>query len=264
MKTTPLHLSFTAPFTAAMIAALSACALLTATLHAAPHTINYQGKVLVGTTPFSGTGQFRFALINTTTGATVWSNDGTSVAGSQPTAAVNLTVTNGLYSVPLGDSTLAGMSQQITAAAIPDNNIALRVWFNNGVLGSQLLTPDQPIAAVAWAQRAAMASAVAPASINASMLAPASVGPSTLNASGTPVAGQILSFDGTNLSWSAPGGSSATGWTLLGNAPSLTTNFSALQTPWIWPSEPITLKASASEARIGISSSPACQLASVS
>jgi hypothetical protein len=197
------------------LSVLAALALIPVSLQAAPNTINYQGKVHVGATPFSGTGQFRFALINTTTGATVWSNDGTSVAGSQPTAAVNLPVTNGLYSVPLGDSTIAGMTQQISAAIIPDNNIALRVWFNNGVLGSQLLTPDQPIAAVAWAHRAAMASSVPSGTINAAML----------NAAGTPVAGQILGYNGTNLSWTAPGGSTASGWTLLGNAPSVTTNF---------------------------------------
>ena len=33
-----------------------------------------------------------------------------SVAGSQPTAAVTLTVTKGLYSVPLGDTALANMT----------------------------------------------------------------------------------------------------------------------------------------------------------
>ena len=48
--------------------------------------------------------------------STYWSNDGTSSAGSQPTAAVTLTVAGGLYSVLLGDTSLgAGMVSVITA-----------------------------------------------------------------------------------------------------------------------------------------------------
>jgi len=67
-------------------------------LHAqVPQLINYQGRVAVGPVNFSGTGQFKFALVNAAGNTTLWSNDGTSAAGSPPTNAVALTVTNGLY-----------------------------------------------------------------------------------------------------------------------------------------------------------------------
>jgi hypothetical protein len=52
-----------------------------------PQLINYQGRVVVGTTNFDGSGQFKFALVNAAGTTTYWSNDGTSVNGSQPTKA---------------------------------------------------------------------------------------------------------------------------------------------------------------------------------
>src|SRR4051812_50120788 len=70
-----------------------------------PQLINYQGRVVVGTTNFNGAGQFKFALVNANGTQTFWSNDNTSVAGSQPTAAVTNNVPNGLYSGVLGDNT---------------------------------------------------------------------------------------------------------------------------------------------------------------
>ena len=59
-----------------------------------PQMINCQGRVAVGTTNFDSppNGLFKFALVNAAGTTTYWSNDGTSVNGSQPTAAVALTV----------------------------------------------------------------------------------------------------------------------------------------------------------------------------
>src|SRR5690349_2541319 len=74
-----------------------------------PQIINYQGRVVVGTTNFNGTGQFKFALVNAAGTTTFWSNDNTSVNGSEPTNAVSLGVSNGLYSVLLGDTSLSNM-----------------------------------------------------------------------------------------------------------------------------------------------------------
>lgn len=118
-------------------------------LHAqVPQIINYQGRVAVGNPPvnFDGSGQFKFALVNTDGTTSYWSNDGTSTAGSQPTAAVTLTVTKGLYSVLLGANMTA-----IPNSVFTNSDVRLRVWFNNGINGSQLLTPDQRIAAVGYA-----------------------------------------------------------------------------------------------------------------
>ena len=74
-----------------------------------PNLVNYQGRVAVGTTNFNGSGTFKFALVKAAGTTAYWTNDGTHLDGSQPTAAVALTITKGLYSVLLGDTTLAGM-----------------------------------------------------------------------------------------------------------------------------------------------------------
>src|SRR5580704_17879004 len=102
-----------------------ACALLllasTTALHAqVPQLLNYQGRVAVGGVNFNGSGSFKFALVNTNGTVTYWSNDGTP--SGQPAAAVTLTVTNGLYSVLLGDTALTNMT------AIPAS-----VWANADV-----------------------------------------------------------------------------------------------------------------------------------
>ena len=87
-----------------------------------------------------------------------WSNDGTSADGSEPTASVSLQVKKGLYSVLLGDATLANMTT-VPATIFSNPGVFLRVWFNDGVNGFQLMTPDQRIAAVGYA---AMAGNVVP------------------------------------------------------------------------------------------------------
>ena len=115
-----------------------------------PQLINYQGRVAVGGTNFSGTGQFKFALVNADGSQTYWSNDGSSSAGSQPTNAVSLPVTNGLYSVLLGDASLPGMTA-VPGVIFTNPDVRLRVWFNDGTSGSQLLSPDQRVAAVGYA-----------------------------------------------------------------------------------------------------------------
>jgi hypothetical protein len=115
-----------------------------------PQLINYQGRVSVNATNFTGTGQFQFALVNTTGNLTYWSNDGSSVGGSEPTAYVPLTVTKGLYSVLLGDTTLPNMLT-IPITVFTNTDVRVRVWFNDGVTGFQQLSPDQRIAAVGFA-----------------------------------------------------------------------------------------------------------------
>jgi formylglycine-generating enzyme required for sulfatase activity len=110
--------------------------------------INYQGRVAVGVVNpvnFNGSGSFKFALVNSNGTVTYSSNDGSSTAGSQPTAAVALTVTKGLYSVLLGDTSLANMTA-IPNSVFTNADVRLRVWFNDGTNGSQLPTPDHRLA----------------------------------------------------------------------------------------------------------------------
>ena len=84
---------------------------------------------------------------------TAWSNDGTSTVGSEPTAAVTLTVTNGLFNVLLGDTTLTNMTA-LPASAFNGTDRALRVWFSRDGATFTLLSPDRRIAAVPYALQA--------------------------------------------------------------------------------------------------------------
>src|SRR5437870_6710911 len=88
--------------------AIAACIFVGSLQAQVPQLINYQGRVLVGTANFNGTGQFKFALVDTNGSINYWTNDGTG--SGQPTNYVSLTVTNGLYSVLLGDTLLTNMT----------------------------------------------------------------------------------------------------------------------------------------------------------
>jgi hypothetical protein len=92
----------------------------------------------------------------------------------------------------------------------------LRVWFDDGVNGSQLLTPDQRIAPAAYladgavttasiANDAIVAAKIASGTIDGTRIAPASLDFSHLFVPTAPGAGQVLGFDGASLVWTAPG-----------------------------------------------------------
>ena len=84
---------------------------------------------------------------------TYWSNDGTSVNGSQPTAAVSVGVSSGLFTVVLGDTTLANMTS-INASLFTQSNLQLRIWFNDGVNGFATLSPVQNLTPAPYATHA--------------------------------------------------------------------------------------------------------------
>jgi len=132
-----------------------------------PGIIQYQGRVTSNGTNFSGTGQFKFAIIETTiTGDSLWSNDGSSVMGSQPTKFAAVPVQDGLFIVGLGDNLLANM-MTIPASIFSYQSLKLRIWFSDGVGPFAALSPDQPITSVGFAM---MSAGVAPNSINATLL----------------------------------------------------------------------------------------------
>src|SRR6059036_1442161 len=83
---------------------IAAClALLLPSAHSqVPQAITYQGSLSAGAGPYSGVGLFKFALVNSNSTATFWSNDGSSVGGSQPNQPITNLVTRGLFSVVLG------------------------------------------------------------------------------------------------------------------------------------------------------------------
>ncbi|NOS72151.1 MAG: hypothetical protein HOP33_19775 [Verrucomicrobia bacterium] len=84
---------------------------------------------------------------------THWSNDGTSSGGSEPTGAVSASVTNGLFTVGLGDTTLANMTA-LNAALFQRTDLQLRLWFSDGVNGFAPLSPLQNLTAAPYANYA--------------------------------------------------------------------------------------------------------------
>jgi hypothetical protein len=84
---------------------------------------------------------------------TFWSNDGTSVTGSPPVSAVSVGVTNGLFTVVLGDATLANMTT-ISASLFTQPNLQLQIWFNDGMNGFAALSPVQNLTPTPYAVQA--------------------------------------------------------------------------------------------------------------
>jgi len=82
--------------------------------------------------------------------STYWSNDGTSVSGSEPAVAVGVPVSSGLFTVALGDTTIPNMAA-ISAALFAQPNLQLRIWFNDGVTGFAALSPVQNLTPTPYA-----------------------------------------------------------------------------------------------------------------
>ena len=102
---------------------------------------HYQGLVRSGGQPFDGDGQFKFAVIAIPGPETLWSNDGSSVSGAEPTASLEIPVARGVFNVLVGDPSL-GMSELNSSVLNHPGIIFLRVWFNDGTHGFQQLRPD--------------------------------------------------------------------------------------------------------------------------
>jgi hypothetical protein len=124
----------------------------------APTVLNYQGIVRVDDKPFGGPfGYFKFAIVDAVSGngtTNYWANDGT--ASGEPTTAVPLPVSEGLFNVLLGNTSLTGMTEPMEASVFANEPTYLRVWFSpTGIPASyEALEPNQRIASVAHALRA--------------------------------------------------------------------------------------------------------------
>ncbi len=185
-----------------------------------PQLLNYQGRVTVSGTNFDGGASFKFALVNGDGSVTYGVMTGQAQTGSEPTGVVALPVTKGLYSVLLGDANLANMTS-IPLSVFDNSDVRLRVWFDDGVHGSELLTPDQRIASSGYALVAAnvsdasiTSSKIAPGAVTQANLASNAVGAAQiipgaidftrLVVSGSAQAGKVLGFDGNGFSWTTP------------------------------------------------------------
>lgn len=137
---------------AGIAAILLSCLRPAGAMGAAPSTVSYQGRLDVNGQPFTGQAGFKFAILCGTLPGTVsvWSNDGSSVAGSQPTGAVTLAVEGGIFSVRLGDEGLGMVALSSYNVDQPCNqNAQLRVWVDTGSGFEQLA--DQPLSSSPYA-----------------------------------------------------------------------------------------------------------------
>ena len=119
-----------------------------------PTTVLYQGYVTVGDTPHDGTGYFKFAVVNAAGTTTYWSNNGTSTGGNQPTAAVSRPVSDGYFTILLGDTSLGGMTQALNPTVFDKPGRSLRVWFATSASGPFTQLSLVPIAAAPYALNA--------------------------------------------------------------------------------------------------------------
>src|SRR5262245_17198961 len=122
-----------------MLCALSIAVATSSSIAVAqPSSVSYQGELRDAGVPVNGNANFKFAIISS--GATLWSNDGTSVAGSEPAASINLPVRNGIFGTRLGALPMV----PLTATALSAVSTAdLRVWVDTGGGFHQL--SDQPL-----------------------------------------------------------------------------------------------------------------------
>lgn len=130
-------------------------------LAAVPPVLHHQGRVTVDNVNFDGIGYFKFLLFTDSDAdhsngneTALWKNDDAAPTDlNEPLAAFSLAVTKGLYSLRLGEAPQAALP----ASLVPPTGeqLYLRTWFDNGVNGSQQLSPDQQLASVPFALHSA-------------------------------------------------------------------------------------------------------------
>jgi len=147
--------------------------------HAQGTAISYQGRLNHAGAPATGLHDFTFNVFDVESG-------GTALATTVALAAVP--VTNGLFNVSLdfGPNIFTGPARWL--------EIAVRT--NGSVAAYSILSPRQAVSPTPYAIFAGKAGGVANGTVTANQLS--TVGPA-------PTSGQFLSYNGGNLSWTAPG-----------------------------------------------------------
>jgi hypothetical protein len=135
-----------------------------------PLMIPHSGTVSVDGIPFNGPGQFKFAIINkgciTGVGCVFhWTNEKNSDPPEiEPATSLTITVTNGIFSLKLGDVGLVNNNganmPEIPVSAFSEPETYLRIWFNDGQHDFQQLKPDRQLVSVPYAYRAEVANSV--------------------------------------------------------------------------------------------------------
>lgn len=123
---------------------LAASLLATQLVGAAPaKQLIYRGRVAVNGTAFTGTGAFRFMLLDSH-GKVLWSTGALAKETGIPVNEVRLPITDGIYTVTLGDTHL-GMPPLPRKLLASTDAFKLRIWFDDGTHGPTLVGDDQDV-----------------------------------------------------------------------------------------------------------------------
>jgi hypothetical protein len=178
----------------------------------APQIVNYQGRLLNsnGVPIASGTATILFTLHNSLTGGTcLWSNSSSSCA---TTVGRTVTITDGLFSEPLGDTGAATPYAAIPATVFANNtNVYLEV-----VVNGETLSPRKQILASPFALNSNTLTGLAPTTVGGTSSAVAAFdGNGALTITGNPLGSGVAQG---SLFINPSGGDVAAGDTLLGVA----------------------------------------------
>ena len=110
--------------------------------------VPHSGHVSVDGTPFTGSGSFKFSIVNASD-SVIWSNDGSTA--QPPTSSIQLTVNNGFYSLHLGDTSLTGMSALPASSLREVEKAYLRIWFDEGDGAFERIGTDVALGAAPFA-----------------------------------------------------------------------------------------------------------------
>lgn len=151
---------------------VGACVIGMSAMAQVPGIMNYQGRLTVSGTNYTGPVRFKFALVDGVVGTSYWSNNGSSVNGSEPSADTGVNAQDGQFQVLLGDVSMPNM-QTIPSPAFDHSDVRLRIWMNVSDPTFTQLAPDQRVAAAGYAFRAA---GLPDGTVTGPMLAPNAVG----------------------------------------------------------------------------------------
>ena len=131
-----------------LVAALACCSILAPAARALPGQVSYQGQLLAEGQPYTGSAQFKFAIVADAGATCLWSHDG---SGGEPATALTVAVDQGIFHVCLGDTATGQVALDALDLGDPTDAM-LRVWVDTGTGFVQL--DDQPLSAAPFALQA--------------------------------------------------------------------------------------------------------------
>lgn len=108
-------------------------------------TFNYEGRIKIDGSPYTGDGYFKFAVVDVSGEISFWSNDGISTVGDEPVTAIVASVTDGVFNVIIGDTTVPNMDALNPSMFNAGEKVFLRVWFSDTGSDFEQLLPDREI-----------------------------------------------------------------------------------------------------------------------